>query len=100
MRQKNHTAIIRRLIRCNEILEGGLASQATVILPGPFCYFDMKQSDDPDKRGYIWAGIVTLEKVYSTSPAHPLATHTRTGQAHPQHSSQHLDRIYLHRKRS
>lgn len=37
--------------------------QPTVMMPGEYCYFDMKQS--PAERGHNWAGIVTLEKVYS-----------------------------------
>lgn len=38
----------------------------TVMLPGEYCYFDMKQS--PVERGHNWAGIVTLEKTYSLDP--------------------------------
>ena len=86
--EKFLTANNRRLIGWDEILEGGLAPQATVMSwrgeeggiaaagqnhdvvmsPGPFCYFDMKQRDDPDERGHTWAGVVTLEKVYSYEP--------------------------------
>ncbi len=38
----------------------------TVVCPGEYFYFDMRQS--PTDIGHIWAGIVTLEKVYSFSP--------------------------------
>ena len=38
----------------------------TVFQPGAFCYIDMKQS--PLERGHNWAGIVTLEKIYSLNP--------------------------------
>lgn len=40
--------------------------QPTIMMPGEFCYFDMKQS--PAERGHNWAGIVTLEKAYSLDP--------------------------------
>jgi hexosaminidase len=43
--------------------------QPTVFMPGPFCYFDMKQS--PLERGHNWAGIVTTEKTYSLNPDIP-----------------------------
>ncbi len=39
----------------------------TVVCAGEYFYFDMRQS--PRDIGHIWAGIVTLEKVYSFSPA-------------------------------
>jgi hexosaminidase len=35
----------------------------TVVMPGEYFYFDMRQS--PTERGHIWAGIVSPEKVYS-----------------------------------
>ena len=48
----------------------GIASakkgQPTVMMPGPYCYLDMKQSEV--ERGHNWAGIVTLEKTYSLNP--------------------------------
>ncbi len=39
----------------------------TVVCAGEYFYFDMRQS--ARDIGHIWAGIVTLEKVYSFSPA-------------------------------
>lgn len=53
----------RSLEKCTESVKRG---QPTVMMPGPFCYFDMKQS--PLERGHNWAGIVTLEKTYSLDP--------------------------------
>lgn len=35
----------------------------TVVMPGPYLYFDMRQS--PREDGHNWAGVVTLEKCYS-----------------------------------
>ena len=39
----------------------------TVMQIGEFCYIDMKYS--PQERGHNWAGIVTLEKIYSFNPS-------------------------------
>lgn len=47
-------------------IEAVTKGQPTIMMPGPFCYFDMKQS--PVERGHNWAGIVTLEKSYSLDP--------------------------------
>ena len=38
----------------------------TIMQPGPFAYLDMKQT--PEERGHSWAGIISLEKVYSLDP--------------------------------
>ncbi len=38
----------------------------TVICPGEYFYFDMRQSDS--EPGHNWAGVVTTEKVYSFDP--------------------------------
>ena len=35
----------------------------TVVMPGEYCYLDMRQSKNED--GHNWAGVVTLEKCYS-----------------------------------
>lgn len=35
----------------------------TVVMSGPFFYFDMRQSDD--EPGHNWAGVVTTQKCYS-----------------------------------
>ena len=40
--------------------------QPTIMQPGPYCYFDMKQS--PEDRGHNWAGLVSTEKSYSLDP--------------------------------
>ncbi len=47
-------------------IESITKGQPTVMMPGAYCYFDMKQS--PVERGHNWAGIVTLEKTYSFNP--------------------------------
>ncbi len=47
-------------------IESVKKGQPTVMLPGEYCYYDMKQS--PAERGHNWAGIVTLEKAYSLDP--------------------------------
>ncbi len=47
-------------------IESVTKGQPTVMMPGEYCYFDMKQS--PIERGHNWAGIVTLEKSYSLDP--------------------------------
>ncbi len=47
-------------------VQSAIKGQPTVMLPGEYCYLDMKQS--PAERGHTWAGIVTLEKVYSLDP--------------------------------
>ena len=43
------------------------AGRNAVFAPGPFCYFDMKESAN-DTWGHTWAGIVPLSKVYSYDP--------------------------------
>jgi hexosaminidase len=35
----------------------------TVVMPGRYFYFDMRQS--PTEQGHVWAGIVSPQKVYS-----------------------------------
>jgi hexosaminidase len=47
-------------------IESVTKGQRTIMMPGEYCYFDMKQS--PIERGHNWAGIVTLEKSYSLDP--------------------------------
>lgn len=47
-------------------IESVRKGQPTVMMPGEYCYYDMKQS--PVERGHNWAGIVTLEKAYSLDP--------------------------------
>jgi len=78
----------RKLIGWDEILEGGLAPNATVmswrgtkggiaaaraghdVIMSPYthCYFDMRQSDSPQELGATWAEPVFLKKVYSYEP--------------------------------
>lgn len=53
-------------------IESVTKGQPTVIMPGEYCYLDMKQS--PAERGHNWAGIVTLEKVYSLDPTSKIAS--------------------------
>jgi hexosaminidase len=50
----------------NKGFESARRAQPTVMMPGAYCYFDMKQS--LAERGHNWAGIVTLEKAYSFVP--------------------------------
>ncbi len=47
-------------------VESVTKGQPTIMMPGAYCYLDMKQS--PVERGHNWAGIVTLEKSYSLDP--------------------------------
>ena len=80
----------RSIIGWDEILEGGLAPNATVMswrgmkggieaaeqghdvimTPGSHCYFDHYQSDAPDEPLAI-GGYTSLEKVYSFEPTPP-----------------------------
>ena len=77
----------RRLLGWDEILEGGLAPDATVMswrgkeggikavknghqaimTPGEFCYFDSYQAN-PDKEPEAIGGFLPIEKVYSYNP--------------------------------
>lgn len=77
----------KQIIGWDEILEGGLAPNATVmswrgtsgavqaakehhdviLTPGSHCYFDHYQSDDPNEPVAI-GGFLPLEKVYSFNP--------------------------------
>ena len=50
------------LEECRKVAEAGYP---TVVMPGPYFYFDMRQSKDED--GHNWAGVVTLEKCYSVN---------------------------------
>ncbi|QZT35958.1 beta-N-acetylhexosaminidase [Halosquirtibacter xylanolyticus] len=73
----------------NEILLGGDLPKGTMIMswegvapgieaaqrdidvimaPGPYCYFDMKESNNKNEPGHTWAGVVTLEDVYNYNP--------------------------------
>lgn len=78
----------RKLIGWDEILEGGLAPNATVMswrgekggieaakqhhtvvmTPGTHCYFDHYQSEDRDKEPLAIGGFTSVEKVYSYNP--------------------------------
>lgn len=78
----------RRMIGWDEILEGGLAPNASVMswrgmeggiaaakeghdvvmCPTSHCYFDYRQSHALGERGPIWAGVTDLEKVYAFDP--------------------------------
>ncbi len=78
----------KRLIGWDEILEGGLAPSATVMswrgtkggvkaatmghdvvmCPTSHCYFDYRQSEDPDEPGPHWAPPTPLKKVYAFEP--------------------------------
>ncbi|UCG15328.1 MAG: beta-N-acetylhexosaminidase [Phycisphaerales bacterium] len=78
----------RRLVGWDEILEGGLAPDATVMswrgikggiaaarmghdvvmTPGTHCYLNMKQAPGADEPGHAGSHVVTLEKVYSFEP--------------------------------
>jgi hexosaminidase len=77
----------RKMIGWDEILEGGLAPEATimswrgfeggveaarqghqvVMCPGSHCYFDHYQAD-PDFQPQAFSGLTTLKKVYSFRP--------------------------------
>lgn len=77
----------RKLVGWDEILEGGLAPEATVMswrgmaggidaaemdhdvvmTPGSHCYFDHYQAD-PATEPKAWGGFTTLKKVYSFHP--------------------------------
>lgn len=50
------------LEECRKVAEAGYP---TVVMPGPYFYFDMRQSKNED--GHNWAGVVTTEKCYSVS---------------------------------
>lgn len=50
------------LEECRNVAEAGYP---TVVMPGPYFYFDMRQSKNED--GHNWAGVVTTEKCYSVS---------------------------------
>ena len=77
----------KKMLGWNEILEGGKLDSETgvmawtgvdagieaaqkghpvIMLPGSYCYFDMSQARG--ERGHWWAGIVSLERVYSFDP--------------------------------
>jgi hexosaminidase len=78
----------REIIGWDEILEGGLAPNATVMswrgieggiaaakqhhnvimTPGGFCYFDKYQSEDIAKEPLAIGGFLPVEKVYSYEP--------------------------------
>ncbi len=78
----------RRLLGWDEILEGGLAPEATVMswrgedggraaaaqghevimTPGAYCYFDAYQ-DDPESEPQAMSGYLPLNKVYAYDPA-------------------------------
>lgn len=83
----------RKLIGWDEILEGGLAPEATVLswqgfeggieaarrghkavmAPGSYCYFNTYQGD-PETEPASFRGLLTLKKVYSFEPVPPELT--------------------------
>jgi len=83
----------RRLIGWDEILEGGLAPEATVMAwrgiqaaidaatqghdaimtPVDYCYFDYYQGD-PATEPEAFGGLITLKTVYSYNPVPPVLT--------------------------
>jgi hexosaminidase len=78
----------KRIIGWDEILEGGLAPDATVMswrgeeggraaarqnhdaimTPGGFCYFDHYQSEDVDNEPFAIGGFTNCEKIYGWNP--------------------------------
>ena len=84
----------RRIIGWDEILEGGLAPDATVMswrgegggieaarqghdvimTPNTYCYFDYYQSDQKELEPEAIGGYVPIERVYSYEPASPQLT--------------------------
>ncbi len=78
----------KRIIGWDEILEGGLAPDATVMswrgeegaiaaatqnhdaimTPGGYCYFDHYQSEDVDNEPFAIGGFTNCEKIYSWNP--------------------------------
>ncbi|HOW24429.1 MAG TPA: family 20 glycosylhydrolase [Bacteroidales bacterium] len=88
----------RQLIGWDEILEGGLAPEATVMswrgfeggieaasqghqvimCPVSHCYFDYYQAD-PDFQPVSIGGLITLKKVYSFEPTPPELTGEQAG---------------------
>jgi hexosaminidase len=77
----------RKMIGWNEILADGLSKDSAIMswqdenpgyvaigrgvdvvfAPGPYCYVDMKESPQ-DPWGMMWAGAVSLAKMYSFNP--------------------------------
>lgn len=47
-------------------IESVKKGQPTIMMPGAYCYLDMKYSSL--ERGHNWAGIVSTEKTYSLDP--------------------------------
>jgi hexosaminidase len=86
--EKHINAKGRRLIGWDEILEGGLAPNATVMswrgiqggiasarqghdavmCPGTHCYFDFYQSEDRDNEPHAIGGFTPVDKTYSYEP--------------------------------
>ncbi len=78
----------KRIIGWDEILEGGLAPDATVMswrgneggrdaarlghdaimAPNSHCYFDYYQSEDTDNEPFAIGGFINCEKIYSWNP--------------------------------
>ncbi len=78
----------KRIIGWDEILEGGLAPNATVMswrgeeggiaaakqhhdvimTPNPICYFDHYQSEDTDKEPFAIGGFTNCEEIYTWNP--------------------------------
>ena len=101
----------RQIIGWDEILEGDVAPNATVMswrgsaggikaaqlghdvimTPNDYCYFDYYQSEDTRHEPFAIGGFVPLEKVYSLNPT---ASLTEEQAKHTRHTSQPLDRIH------
>jgi hexosaminidase len=78
----------KRIIGWDEILEGGLAPDATVMswrgeeggiaaaqlhhdvimTPNPYCYFDHYQSEDTENEPFAIGGFTNCEKIYKWNP--------------------------------
>ncbi len=84
----------KRIIGWDEILEGGLAPDATVMswrgeegaiaaatqnhdaimTPGGYCYFDHYQSEDVDNEPFAIGGFTNCEKIYTWNPVPDVLT--------------------------
>ena len=103
----------RKLIGWDEILQGGLAPEATVMswrgmdggvaaaqqghevimTPTDYCYFDYYQAEEGEPPGI--GGFLPLEKVYSFEPV-PGRSDGRPAEADPRRPGKCLDRIHPH----
>jgi hexosaminidase len=70
----DHDTVLEKdytIMAWNSVQAGIAAAQKgypVIMAPSPFTYFDLSYNEDPAEPGQRWAGVISVEKVYSFDP--------------------------------